>query len=321
MEKIDFLATETHFFDHIVPIWKLLPDKYKGTFYVNGTFEDKVIRSGVKYTIGLPTDSKLTLVASYGDYKKTTGKVLFMEHGIGHTYSSKHPAYAGGVGKDRVVLFLNQHALNNYKNLFTYPLVENVIIGTPKMDNVEFEDVEIKDRKPIVCLSFHWDCLVSPESRSAYDFYKVMIPLLAQRDEFKLIMHGHPHIGWQEQFKEYNIEFLTNYADVLKIADIYVNDNSSTMYEFMCTGKPIVVLNCPFYRRGVNHGIRFWEYIGGVQVNRHKELIPAILRTIANPNEFRELRHDIVLKLYPNRGYATQTAVQEIVKFLDELGD
>ena len=32
--KVDFLATEKHFFDHSVPIFKKLPEDYRGTFFV-----------------------------------------------------------------------------------------------------------------------------------------------------------------------------------------------------------------------------------------------------------------------------------------------
>lgn len=312
-QKIDLYASNSHFLDHMLPIWNKLPDEYRGKFFIPNTLLNRANKLGITATVGVPVQN-ITLVSSWGDYRKTKGPVVYMEHGIGNTYNNGHPSYAGGAGKDRVVLFLNQHELTQEKNLKTYPKVKNVVVGTPKMDTVEVRHV--KDR--VVCLSFHWDCKVVPETRSAFNYYRIAIPKLIKHDGFKLIMHAHPHMNgeWQKQFKRLGVKFYDDFADVLKIADVYVIDNSSTMFEFAAAGRPIVALNCPFYRKNVNHGIRFWDYIPGPQVDLLKDLIPTIEHTLDFPHEWDERRNEIVNKLYPYRGQSTQMAVDAIVELL-----
>jgi hypothetical protein len=321
MRKIDFFAGEEHFFDHISPIWRELPEHLKGTFYVRKRVEEKRAKSsGIPYVVGEPTNSELCLVASIGDYRATTKDVVFMEHGIGHQYSNNNAGYAGGAGKDRAILFLNQHHITDERNLKTYPNVPHAIIGTPKMDKVQRTGWTVHKRKPVVCMSFHWDCKVSPETRSSYPFYKKMIPILYKlKKDFDFVLHAHPKNGFQDEVKHDfpEITFIDKFEDVMKIADVYVIDNSSTMYEFLVTGKPIVVLNCPYYRFDVNHGIRFWDYIGGMQVNRTKDLIPTILDTIAFPTQLQDLRDEIVSELYPYYPNATERAVKVLVEFLE----
>lgn len=316
MRKIDFFASEPHFYDHILPIWDALPFECQGVFYITKYVFERRESSYSRCTVGLPTESKLTLVASFGDYKKTTGDVVYMEHGIGHTYSNDHPSYAGGAGKDRVVLFLNQHSISYQKNIRRYPNVKSVIVGTPKMDKVG--TIPSNNKKPIVCISFHWDCHMVRETQSAFFEYKESVRCLANHKDFDLIIHAHPHENWQETVRKAfpSIPFYENFEQVLRIADIYVNDNSSTMYEFLLTEKPVIVMNSHMYRRTVNHGIRFWDYIPGIQVNKGRELEKAILRTIKDPHEFEKTRKEIVDVLYPYHRKATEMAASMIACFL-----
>jgi hypothetical protein len=58
--------------------------------------------------------------------------------------------------------------------------------------------------------------------------------------------------------------------EVQRRAAVYVCDNSSSMYEFAATGRPVVVLDLPEgrikgigYRRNINHGLRFWDALFG----------------------------------------------------------
>jgi hypothetical protein len=298
----------------MIPIWNMLPLEYRGVFYIDKTLSKYANGLGLDFTIGLPSDN-ITIVSSYGDYKKTRGHVIYMEHGIGNTYSTHHPSYAGGLGKDKVVLFLNQHELTQEKNVASYPDVKNVIIGTPKMDYIIPRPITGR----VVCLSFHWDCKVCPETRSAFNYYRFIIPKLLESDKYTLIMHAHPHMNgeWQQEFKTLKVQFYENFSDILEIADLYAVDNSSTMYEFAAAGRPILALNCPLYRKEINHGIRFWDYIPGQQVENYHELPAIIEHTFDNPHEWDERRNEIVEKLYPYRGQSTKMAIDAIKEYLD----
>jgi CDP-glycerol glycerophosphotransferase (TagB/SpsB family) len=119
-------------------------------------------------------------------------------------------------------------------------------------------------------------------------------------------------------YRDLGIEVVRDFSEVMQSADIYVNDCSSTMYEFLVTGKPVIILNAPWFRRDVRWGIRFWDYTDiGIQVNEPGELLPAIDRTLDSPNEYLSDRENAVRDLYPFLGQAAQRAAGAILGFCE----
>jgi len=173
----------------------------------------------------------------------------------------------------------------------------------------------------VVCISFHWDgSAISPEAGNAFSFYRSILPALAERDEFTLIGHGHPRIiGTLEPFYKYcGIEPVHDFMEVMERADLYVNDSSSTLYEFCVTGKPVVILNAPEFRRGLHLGIRFWEYTDiGPMVDQPEELLGAILDQLSGSGEhYAQAREQAVADLYPYLGQASARAANVIEEFV-----
>lgn len=313
---LDVYASERHYIDHTAKIWLALRSGIRNRFIVKTPDLAQYAQSlGVIAEVGLPTDNP-TLVASFGDYRRTSGPVIYMEHGIGHTYSNNHPSYAGSNGKDRVVLFLCQHELTANKNKAAYPDVPVAIIGTPKLDAYKQRGVQGRT----VAISFHWDCKVSPESRSAFMHYRGVIAQLNTAKDINLIGHAHPKVTWnqtlQRYYKALGVEYVHNFDEVLDRADLYVIDNSSTAYEFAAMGRPVLHLNNPSYRKDVSHGIRFWDYLPGPMVNQPREVLPKIRKMLDFPELFDDQRKDVVKKLYPYLGKATARAVKVIEDFV-----
>ena len=347
---IDFLATQKHYIDHIVPVWNVLPIELRHNFYVTKEIasyaQAKLHRHGLylfQYERNFPADDYPILVCGYGDLiaaqrNNPRRKIIYMEHGTGHTFGTA--AYPNGAGKrDYASLFL---APNEY----TKRLIQSVrdtpveIIGTPKMDlwaryssvaNIADDKIidmfelwrpqtEPSHEKPVICISFHWGDKYSipPESGSAWEHYKDILPELAKR--YSIIGHGHPiaqHI-FKPEFEKMGIEWVEPFDKVLARADIYINDLSSTLYEFVCTGKPVIVLNAPWFRRDVQWGIRFWDYSDvGINVNEPDELFQAIDTTIADYKNVRLVqRMKMVEDLYPYIGISAQRAARFIQEFI-----
>jgi hypothetical protein len=315
--KLNFLATLPHYYDHIVPLWEHLPAELRGTFYCGIDVWQQRPQCQAYAQIA-HASSGLTLVASYGDYQLTTGEVIYMEHGVGHTYSDDHPAYAGGKGKDRVVLFLNNHAITHEKNLKTYPQVPGVIIGTPKLDNVQ---PDIRGRRT-VCLSFHWNCALWPETHSALPHYKDILPALAKDPRFNLMFHQHPRGGdspksnLERLAQRLHVHFERDFDQVMEQADLYVNDNSSTLYEFLLTDRPVIALNAPWYRKNIHHGLRFWDDVPGLMVDRPEDLARFIVEALSDPTHNLDERRRIAQKYYPLHGASIDTAIGVLCAFL-----
>jgi hypothetical protein len=266
------------------------------------------------------------LVASYGDLKKARRlgyrRFAFIEHGIGQSYagdrrSAGHGSYAGGGDRDDVELFLVPNDRSGARWRAAYPSAVVAVIGSPRLDTLPRRQISPLEQEPVVALSFHWECRLTQETRSALSAYLQAIPALAER--FHVIGHGH-HRGManlQRYYRRARIEVVPDFADVCRRADVYVCDNSSTLYEFAATGRPVVVMNAPWYRRSVDHGLRFWEAAEvGVNVWTRDALPDAIDLALADPPEVRDARERALSIAYAHRSGAAERAADAIAAWL-----
>lgn len=320
---IGALAYEPHFLDHLAPVWHALPESERGEFRTDPALAPRARALGIEpvevpYPKAIPAEpapsfaGRLTLVASYGDLKKGRrmglGPFVYLEHGIGQSYigdahAKEHPSYSGGRNRADVVLNLvpNENAAQRWRD--SYPDTPVEVIGCPKLDTLP-----AKEPGPVtVAVSTHFPCSIAPETQSALGNYLHAIEKLPHA----VIGHGHPrYFGLDRIYKRIGVEYVPEFTDVCRRADVYVCDNSSTLYEFAATGRPVVVLNAPSYRRDVDHGLRFWEAADvGIQVNRPSELAPAIERALAGDTSNREHALDIV---YAYRSGAAERAARAI---------
>lgn len=315
MPAIDCLATEIHFADHLAPIYRALPEP--GDFIIHSSiFEKKPIRPErlPPWTTETIFPERPVLVASYGDVKKARKqgrtRIAFIEHGIGQSYGTGHGSYAGGKDRDEVSLFLtpNEYSARLWREAYPNATVE--VVGSPKLDALPQRD---RSPGPVVAISFHWQCYLVPETTSAISHYRWVLPDLAKR--FTIIGHGHPRAMERltRYYRRSGIEPVDDFAEVCRRADLYVCDNSSSLYEFAATGRPVVVMNAPQYRRDVSHGLRFWEAANvGIQVNEPEELADAIELALTDPPYLREQREHALSLVYTHRTGATQRAVEAL---------
>jgi hypothetical protein len=131
---------------------------------------------------------------------------------------------------------------------------------------------------------------------------------LGRDGRWSVLGHYHPHEiragTLHERLRVYHrggIEVVDAFEEVMERADVFITDNSSSLYEFAALGKPVVVLSPPWYRRFVRHGLRFWEALPGVEVTRAEDLretvaevlrddaVGARLRAVAMPLAWGEM--------------------------------
>ena len=307
---IDFFASAPWYVDHLAPIWLALPPAQRGRFYVSHKASAAVLEGA---HIGRPTmDPHPIVVASFGDYRVATmcgrSSIALGQHGAGQSYSSDGTAYPGGRGQGQVALFLvpNETAARRTRERYKRTRVE--IVGCPKLETLPRKE---RSGDPVVALSFHWDGPnIAPEMKSAWSFYRSILPALGKR--FHVLGHAHPRSvemlrSW---YYRTGIEVVPSFAEILRRADVYAVDNSSSLFEFAATGRPVVVLNTPDYRRNVEHGLRFWAASGvGVNCERPGDLPGSFARAIEDPPEVaaaREAALDIVYQ--PRTGSAELAA-------------
>jgi len=331
--QIDFLATQPQYIDHIAPVWDALADNNIGSFYVPqelfGYAQSKLKHHLYLYSYennSLSTFSDCPiLVASYGDMKychrmNPDRRIFMMEHGTGHGFGTS--AYPNGPGeRDCVSLFLppNQYTADKIHTVRSTPCE---VIGTPKLDWVVDQDLTQYRLHPrTVCISFHHGGKnrKPPEAGSAFEHYKDIIPEL--KKQFNLVAHGHPLSRVRDIpfYASIGVPFIDDFEQVMRVADVYVNDLSSTLYEFITTGKPVIVMNAPWFRRDVQHGLRFWDYSNiGFEVNQPGELKKAIDATLLTPTLFLRQRKKAIQDLFPYLGVSAKRTAEVIANNLEE---
>lgn len=267
-------------------------------------------------TAHLQAGRQAALVAGYGDLvaARRHGFTRFVvaQHGAGQSYSNDHPHYPGGKGHDDVGLFLvpNEHAAQRWRD--AYPSARVEVVGSPHLDDLPSRQVG-----PVtVAVTFHWDLYLVPESRSAFPWFRDVLPELAKR--FRMIGTSHPRRrGMAHVYERAGIEYVPDFADVCRRADVLVADNTSAMFEFAATGRPVVVMDAPHYRTDVEHGLRFWDAADvGVRVGVPSDLAPAIERALelrADDVAARERALDVV---YAYRSGAGERAADVIGDWL-----
>ena len=337
MRRVDFLASEQHYADHLLPVWHALPPDTRKTFYgtrlVVKTLEAKGIRAALLAGGGdQNTDSgngNVAVIASGTDLQRALRMVrvpVMMEHGAGQSYiGTDATSYLRSVApmKNAVGLELvpGPDAAAVYRSV--HPNIPCAVIGCPKLDRMHLLPPKPRAKRPVVCISFHFECGVVPETRSAFDHYKRVLPSLLQAKSYQVIAHCHPRakdtIGLK--LERLGFEFFPDFAEVMEIADLYCMDHMSALYEFASLGRPVVVLNCPWYRKNVNHGLRYWDAADvGVQCDDPADLEAAIRKALVDAPEQQGNRQRALARVYGYMdGHCAERAADAIVAFADGL--
>jgi hypothetical protein len=314
--KVDFLVSESHFADHAYPIWQALTDP--GDFILTPELISTRLKRWEGGNANVTDPTRPVVVASYGDLKRARRqgrkRIARLEHGAGQSYDVPRPSgsYAGGPDAQDVGLFLvpNEYSASRWKA--AYPDARVEIVGCPKLDSLPRKDPAV----PLtVVIAFHWDCHLVPETVSAFETFRSALEPL--RDAYNVIGHGHPR-AWvgppslEKRYRRAGIEAVRDFDEVCRRADVYICDNSSSLYEFAATGRPVVVMNSRSYRREVSHGLRFWDSIPGIQVDSPGTLVGSVERALQDPPELRRARKKALDLVYPIRTGAAELAARAL---------
>lgn len=326
---IDAYASLPHYARHLLPIWHALEPEVRGTFWA----PDSASSWGVPVTAQHPGPSQLMMVASHLDAMQMAPRPLvYVEHGAGQTYggiasderAAMSPSYAGGADHERVVLFLCPSERVAAAWRARYPAARVATVGSPVLDRwtgPDRQSITVRDTwdAPVVAMTFHWECGLCPETTSAWRHYDSVLPALAREDSFSLLGHGHPRI-WptiERRWDSLDVASTPDPDRVIAEADVLVADNTSLLYEFAAAGKPVVVLNAPWYRRDVHHGLRFWDAVPGEMVDGPDDLAAAIHRALDLPGWYASSHAAAVATAYDGiDGLAAQrsaTAIMEAI--------
>ena len=279
---------------------------------------------GPKALVASIGDTKIARRRGYGDFAR-------LEHGCGQTYKGNSTgSYAGGPDNDdaSLVIVPNEYSAGHWRR--AYPLARVEVVGSPRIEGLprrelaplseadwekERADAELtgrmpshyadKELEPVIAVTFHWNCGVAQETRPAMEFVAAL-PALAKR--YTVLGHQHPkwdsddHYSPAAYYRRYGIEFVPDFEDICRRADLLVFDNTSAGFEFAATGRPVVVMNAAGYRRNASHGGRFWDWATvGVNANSPADLLPAVERALQDPQDVRDERERTLDLVYSDR--------------------
>lgn len=321
-------ASLGHYADHIQPILDALPDELDGGMWSPSDRKPW----GRTWGPETPRDG-LWLVAGYADAVRLRGRPLVhVQHGAAQTYpadprSAGHGAFGGGDGLDHVRLFISPSEVDADRWRTRYPEAAAVAVGCPKMDawlgDIRPKTVRGNVTGPVVAVTFHHENAQIQEQGSARTFLRSELPAL--RDYMAsiggiLLGHGHPR-NWpnlRDMYRRFGIPCTEDLGDVFDRADVLVVDNSSAAYEFASLGRPIVWVSPPWYRREVEHGMRFWrDTVGLPHVQRPEDLIPQVMRALDDAPADVDHRSIMVRRVYKHTdGHAAERAAQAVVDLL-----
>jgi hypothetical protein len=308
---IDATARLEHYLEHLAPTWLALPADARGSFFVPSKLLDHATALGVEATAyegGQPPfdeSADPVLVAATQDLRRARAArrpIAYQGHGVGQSFvnadGSRRKGYSGGEGFEGVSLFLAVNDRHAALWRDAYPGAEVEVVGAPKLGG-RFR--EAGPRGDLVVVSFHWRAGIGiPEATTAIGHYGRAIRPLARH--FRVAMHSHPRIRREARTlaAAAGVPFIEHFDEVLDTAAVYVNDASSTLYEFAAFGGPVVVLNAPAFRRDVEHGLRFWDCADvGVQVDRPGDLETAVSVALDDLPAIARRRREISAELYP----------------------
>ena len=322
---ITLYANRTNYVDHLQPIYQALDGR--ATFVASDRNIQEYCRSrGIDATL-LRRDGGGTLVVAtpHSDislrglgHNKT---LVLLNHGAGQSWiGNPNSSYAGGPHRAHFSLILEPGEHPAEKDRESCPDSRVVAIGCPKLDKWHGYR-KSQDGRVVIAVGFHQANHVVAETPGCFDYYKPALPGLAEwcrRQGYQMLGVGHP-VHWDKMsryWRSIGVVPIADWDSVMDLATLYVRDQMSTIYEFASLDKPVVVLNAPFYRRDVEHGLRFWECADvGVNCDGPDGLIPAIEAGLADPPEQQEKRRRAVAKVYAHLdGKATERAVTEILR-------
>jgi hypothetical protein len=319
---VDFLACEPHWVDHLAPVWLALEPDERGAFLTTEKLFAHAVKRGVvptKWSGDISRSGEPICINASGplteaDRTHTRRRIAFFEHGAGFTFGNMHSSYCGSpLYRGQVSLFCNPNRYVDAANLRAFPRTAHEIIGCPKMDKFHNAPARPMGDKPVICVSFHWECMAAPETRSAWREFKDALPGLMK--EFTVVGHGHPRMIEKiaPEYEKMGIPVIRDFEEVIARADVYVNDSSSTLYEFASLNRPVVVLNASTYRRKSNLGLRFWEHSDvGVNCDRAVDLVDCVKRAIEDLPEQQVKRVEATMDVYPHMGHAAETAANAL---------
>lgn len=317
--KLDLYATEYYYLDHMASVYSALEPHEQGTVFTLTKWAKRAREWGLTNLVTAKTRTQLaaklrqhplnpTLTASFANFRdcrKAGRRSPTLIHGQG---SAGNSAPTWHKHKDQVECMLVPAPWG--RTGLDLPVYE--CGGQPKLDRHLNSTPPVTDR-PRVGLSFRWR-----ESTSALSHYLPGLPKFLELCDMmgiEVVGHGHPRIFEGELrplWKKFRVTRTADFEKILSNCHAYVADCSSTIFEFASLDRPVVLMDCPKYRK-CKFPPRFTHRQVGLETKGPEELFETIMLALADPMEIALNRRAVVDELFSTQrhdGRASHRAAQ-----------
>lgn len=261
---IDAYCTFPHYADWLAPILLALPAEARGELIADmRTARWLQQRWGLAARGGLPSRESLTLVAGMGDADRC-GRFILVNHGAGQSYGGDErgrgdDSFVGGPGRGRAELIIEPSAAAAAADAAAHPSTRCEAAGPIPLDPWARGERPSGSGTGVVAFTSHHKLWAVPEQQPCLERYMGALGELG----CDLLAHAHPRQLGRAAARADRLgcAWTDDFAVVLDRADALVVDNSSAGPLFAALGRPVIWLSSPDYRREVNHGGRFWEWV------------------------------------------------------------
>jgi hypothetical protein len=288
------------------------------------------------------------VVAGYKDHIKAremrASSIAMVPHGIGQSYAGRgprHPAWVhmgspGGTDRHDIGLFLHPGPHPAARDKERYPKARVEQVGSPILDRLPHKPRDGK--APIIAITTHW-CATMPEetpethgallcptmddkcpSWATRGWFGITDAIAELARHYQVIGHGHPRnmnlaaTLWESM----GIEVVRSFDEVCRRADVLIGDNTSVLFEFAATGRPVVLLDPPWYDLSIPHGLRFG--LPGEEVGLHVSDPRTLTDTVTQSIEgkYWPKRDEALHGVFAYRDHAAERAAVTLMDWLGE---
>lgn len=277
--------------------------------------------------------SDVILTASYGiprylqQYKLCDSFVIFTRHGVGDRAFTFHK----DLYEYDCVFIPSKKMYDQFKELSILEKLKSYLqIDYCKFDYLFYNPKEklniFNNDLPVILYNPHYNKKISSFYRDA----EKIVNTILESKKYNIILSPHPLINkWyfleriklhfpksERLFKDWSSIHKVNF-DYMKIADIYLGDVSSSIYEWLYFNKPMIFYNSHNVDWKKNPYYRFWNL--GYVVNNIEELMEYLDMPINDPDPFKKVRLETKNYVFGEiDGKASYRAALKLYNFLKE---
>jgi glycosyltransferase involved in cell wall biosynthesis len=200
------------------------------------------------------------------------------------------------------------------------PLPKAVVIGYPKLDYLHYHKLQppalFQEKRPVILYNPHFE----PQLSSFFDQGRQLMEALAATGKYNLIFMPHPDLARQHPREIEALKGIPNTVviarpkinlDFMALADVYITDVSSSVFEWLYFDKPALFFNTKNIDWRKNPFYGSWTL--GKVTQTIPEMLAAVEEALSGNDNFRERRKLVLQESFANREQPVSRKIAELI--------